>query len=115
MVTDEQSSVAISTNASPGSVTEPDGGSPGLRVRIDQESCTGDGLCVQLAPSVFEFDIDGLAYVKGSDGELRTTPGETVIVPLPLVNAVVDAADDCPGTCIYVLRPDGSAEAGPGS
>ncbi len=115
MVTDEQSSVAISTNASRGPVTEPDEGPPGLRVRIDQEACTGDGLCVQLAPSVFEFDIDGLAYVKGPDGALRTAAGETVIVPLPLVNHVVDAADECPGDCIYVLRPDGSAEAGPGS
>jgi ferredoxin len=115
MVTDEQSSVAISTKAPGASVTEPDDGAAGMRVRIDQDACTGDGLCVQLAPSVFEFDIDGLAYVKGSDGELRTSPGQSAIVPLPLLNAVVDAADDCPGTCIYVTRPDGTAEAGPGA
>jgi len=35
-----------------------------LRVWVDQDLCTGDGLCVQYAPEVFEFDIDGLAYVK---------------------------------------------------
>ena len=35
-----------------------------LQVWVDQDLCTGDGLCVQYAPEVFEFDIDGLAYVK---------------------------------------------------
>ena len=29
-----------------------------LEVWIDQQLCTGDGLCVQYAPEVFEFDID---------------------------------------------------------
>ena len=38
-----------------------------LEVWIDQELCTGDGLCVQYAPEVFEFDVDGLAYVKDAD------------------------------------------------
>ena len=44
-----------------------------LEVWIDQDLCTGDGICVQYAPEVFELDIDGLAYVKG-DGR-RTAPG----------------------------------------
>jgi len=81
-------------------------------VRVDQNACTGDGLCVELAPSVFEFDVDGLAYVKDESGELRTAAGEYVGVPLPVVGAVLDAADECPGTCIYVERPDGSLAAG---
>ena len=38
-----------------------------MKVWIDQDLCTGDGLCVQLAPQVFEFDVDGLAYVKDGD------------------------------------------------
>ena len=42
-----------------------------LRVWVDQDLCTGDGLCVQYAPEVFEFDVDGLAYVKDAAGELR--------------------------------------------
>ena len=42
----------------------------GLRVWVDQDLCTGDGLCVQYAPEVFEFDIDGLAYVKDGAGEI---------------------------------------------
>ncbi|MBX6391206.1 MAG: ferredoxin [Frankia sp.] len=106
MVTDDRSRVASPTNS---------GVLAGLRVRIDQASCTGDGLCVQRAPDVFEHDIDGLAYVKNADGELQTAPGARVPVPLPLVDAVIDAADECPGDCIYVERPDGTLEAGPGS
>ena len=46
-----------------------------LQVWVDQHLCTGDGLCVQYAPDVFEFDVDGLAYVKDSAGELLTTAG----------------------------------------
>lgn len=74
-----------------------------LRVWIDQDLCTGDGLCVQYAPEVFEFDIDGLAYVKRG-GELQTTPGVRVDVPPHLRLEVVDAAKDCPGDCIHVTR-----------
>ncbi|CUU58304.1 ferredoxin [Parafrankia irregularis] len=86
--------------------------SPDLRVRIDQDSCTGDGLCVQYAPSVFEFDIDGLAYVKNADGELQSEPGTHVVVPLPLLTEVRDAAEQCPGFCIYLEHADGTLEAG---
>ncbi|CAM5559267.1 ferredoxin [Streptomyces violaceorubidus] len=46
-----------------------------LEVWIDQDLCTGDGICAQYAPEVFELDIDGLAYVKGADDELLQAPG----------------------------------------
>jgi ferredoxin len=72
------------------------------RVRVDQDLCTGDGLCVQLAPEVFEFDVDGLAYVKDSSGELRTEPGVSVPVPHRCLAAVQESADGCPGACIFV-------------
>jgi ferredoxin len=84
-----------------------------MRVRIDQDKCTGDGLCVQYAAAVFEFDIDGLAYVKGPDGELKTAPGASVDVPDGLKLEVIDAAEQCPGECIYVERDDGSVIGGP--
>jgi ferredoxin len=79
-----------------------------LRVWVDQQLCTGDGLCVQYAPEVFEFDVDGLAYVKGEDGELRTAPGDRVGVPEHLRLDVLDSAKECPGECIHV--EDGSPE-----
>ena len=62
-----------------------------LKVWIDQDLCTGDGLCVQYAPEVFEMDLDGLAYVKD----------------------VIESAEGCPGDCIFVERPDGTRVAGP--
>ncbi|HET9169544.1 MAG TPA: ferredoxin [Actinospica sp.] len=85
-----------------------------LEVWIDQDLCTGDGLCVQYAEDVFELDIDGLAYVKGADGELRQAAGERVPVPRDLVLNVIDSAKECPGDCIHVhRRSDGRAVAGP--
>ena len=85
-----------------------------LHVRVDQDLCTGDGLCVQYAPEVFEFDIDGLAYVKDGSGELQLTPGVRVDVPTHLRLDVIDAATECPGECIHVTRAsDGVPVAGP--
>ena len=75
-----------------------------LLVRVDQDLCTGDGLCVQYAPEVFEFDIDGLAYVKDTDGELLQSPGARTGVPARLMVEVIDSAKECPGDCIHVRR-----------
>lgn len=85
-----------------------------LRVSIDQDLCTGDGLCAQYAPDVFEFDIDGLAYVKTPDGTLLTEPGAHSDVPTHLRLEVIDAARECPGECIHVRRARDNVEvAGP--
>jgi ferredoxin len=69
---------------------------------VDQELCTGDGLCVQYAPEVFEFDVDGLAYVKDDSGAMRLAPGAMVDVPAHLRLHVIDAAIECPGECIHL-------------
>ncbi|MCW2541167.1 MAG: hypothetical protein JWN95_2892 [Frankiales bacterium] len=85
-----------------------------LEVWIDQDLCTGDGLCVQYAPEVFEFDVDGLAYVKDAAGDLKLAPGLRVDVPDSLRLDVIDSAKECPGNCIHVRRAeDGVAVAGP--
>ena len=91
----------------------PDEPAQALHVRIDQDLCTGDGLCVEYSPAVFEFDIDGLAYVKDAEGNLQTDAGAMVAVPAPCVRDVLDAADGCPGNCIQVLDGDGIPVAGP--
>jgi ferredoxin len=88
-------------------------GGDDLTVRIDQDLCTGDGLCVQYARDVFEMDLDGLAYVKDDNDELQTAAGATVGVPLALINDVVASARECPGRCIHVARTDGTPVAGP--
>lgn len=86
-----------------------------VRVWIEQKLCTGDGLCVQYAPDVFEFGDDGLAYVKReAEGELLKEHGEQADVPDGLRLDVIDAADGCPGNCIHVVRRDDGVEvAGP--
>jgi ferredoxin len=85
-----------------------------LRVWIDQELCTGDGLCVQYAPEVFEFDVDGLAYVKDAGGDLLAAPGARTDVPESLRLDVINSAKECPGECIHVVRAADDLEvAGP--
>ena len=85
-----------------------------LRVWIDQDLCTGDGLCVQYAPEVFEFDVDGLAYVKNEDGDLLAASRAEAEVPERLRLDVIDSAKECPGDCIHVVRAaDGVEIAGP--
>jgi ferredoxin len=85
-----------------------------LEVWIDQDLCTGDGLCAQYAADVFELDIDGLAYVKNGAGELLSSPGARADVPADLVLNVIDSAKECPGDCIHVRRAaDGVMVAGP--
>ncbi|MFF8311823.1 ferredoxin [Streptomyces lydicus] len=77
---------------------------PELEVWIDQDLCTGDGICAQYAPEVFELDIDGLAYVKSAEDELLQDKGATTPVPLKLLDDVRDSAKECPGDCIHVRR-----------
>ncbi|MEU7426556.1 ferredoxin [Streptomyces sp. NPDC048362] len=85
-------------------------GGEALEVWIDQDLCTGDGICAQYAPEVFELDIDGLAYVKGADDVLLVDRGATTPVPLPLLTDVVDSAKECPGECIHVRRVQDQVE-----
>lgn len=85
-----------------------------LKVWIDQDLCTGDGLCVQYAPEVFEFDVDGLAYVKDGTDELLTESGARADVPESLRLDVINSAKECPGDCIHVVREADNVEvAGP--
>lgn len=85
-----------------------------LVVRVEHSLCTGDGLCAEYAPEVFELDVDGIAYVKTPTGELVSDPAAAVSVPAHLVLDVIDSAKECPGECIHVSRvSDGSPVAGP--
>ena len=75
-----------------------------MRVWIDQDLCTGDGLCVDHCPEVFTLLEDGIAYVK-ADGRPQNDPGGSgsmVDVATRVMADVVHAADDCPGECIFI-------------
>jgi ferredoxin len=74
------------------------------RVWIDQEACTSSALCEVGAPDVFSLsEEDDLAYVK-QDGSVLAGRGAEAQAEVPehLLPAVVDAAQACPGQCIYV-------------
>jgi len=87
-----------------------------VRVWIDQDLCTGDGLCVDHCPDVFVQLEDGIAYVAESGSPLNDPGGARSLanVPARLEQLVVEAADVCPGECIFVeiddaaTGPDGS-------
>ena len=86
-----------------------------LKVWIDQDLCTGDGLCVEIAPTVFAMHDDGLAYVKenswptiyGPDGApkgepaLKMAEGTASVLPED-VEATIESAEECPGECIFI-------------
>lgn len=82
-----------------------------LRVWIDQNLCTGDGLCVEITPALFDMHSDGLAYVKeeawkdiynglGKEPALQMGTG-LANVPEHLIESAIESADECPGECIY--------------
>lgn len=75
-----------------------------MRVWIDQDLCTGDGLCTDHCPEVFVILEDGISYVRDADhiGNDPGGPESTVTVPPKLEEAAVAAALDCPGECIFL-------------
>jgi ferredoxin len=74
-----------------------------MDVWIDQDLCTGDGLCEETSPGVFVLR-DGIAYVKATNGAPQFTGGSSSMVPIPdhLLDSVLDAAENCPGECIFI-------------
>ena len=89
-----------------------------IKVWIDQDLCTGDGLCAEICPSIFEMHDDGLAYVKeeawtnrfgpdgtGNEPKLKMAEG-TAAVPGHLFDSVVESAEECPGECIFIEFED---------
>ena len=75
-----------------------------LRVWIDQDLCTGDGICTDHAPDVFTILEDGIAYCQEGDRVFNDPGGsaELAVVPVARETDVVDAAAECPGECIFI-------------
>jgi len=75
-----------------------------MKVWIDQDLCTGDGLCEEICPSVFTLLDDGLAYVK-EGADVKSSPGGAdgvAVVPAGMEDAVTEASEECPGECIFI-------------
>ena len=86
-----------------------------LWVWIDQDLCTGDGLCTDHCPEVFRLLDDGISYVVDVTGEVHHHPGgaaQPASVPARCVDAVVAAASDCPSECIFLEEHAATRVAG---
>lgn len=84
-----------------------------MKVWIDQDLCTGDGLCAEIAPDVFFGQDDGLFYVKESaanfgtetlfDGKSNPAGSDGMArIPDNGMDRVIEAAEECPGECIFI-------------
>lgn len=79
-----------------------------MKVWIDQDLCTGDGLCEEIAPDVFVLLEDDLAYVREgpkiyaeTEGNPQGTSG-VAMVPAGQEDLTVESAEECPGECIFI-------------
>jgi ferredoxin len=91
-----------------GAVRDERGDGDDMKVWIDQDLCTGDGLCEEIAPDVFTLLDDGLAYVKegpkiyaAAKGNAQGAEGLAEI-PDGQLDAVIESAEECPGECIFI-------------
>ncbi|MBT8211713.1 MAG: ferredoxin [Acidimicrobiia bacterium] len=79
-----------------------------MKVWIDQDLCTGDGLCEEIAPDVFVLLDDGLAYVREGDTIFAAAEGNAegaaglAAIPDGQLDLVVESAEECPGECIFI-------------
>lgn len=77
-----------------------------MQVWIDTDECMGAGTCEQIAPHVFASTGAGVWTVKEDARYYGTTrvmaAGAPARVPDQLIDAVLDAAEQCPGQCIFV-------------
>lgn len=88
-----------------------------MRVWIDPVECMGAGTCSQIVPETFRARGDGTWVVQeherffgaavvfdGGAGPGHGPDGSQGVARVPdeLSDAVIDAAEQCPGECIYV-------------
>jgi ferredoxin len=79
-----------------------------MKVWIDQDLCTGDGLCEEICPDVFVLLDDGLAYVREGDTIYAEAKGHPqgaeglASFPQKQLDAVIESAEECPGECIFI-------------
>ena len=80
-----------------------------MKVWIDQDLCTGDGICEEIAPVVFVLLDEGLAYVREGEKIFAASEGNRegaeglANFPDDQMDAVVESAVECPGECIFLV------------
>ncbi len=63
-----------------------------LKIMIDRRKCVGEGICVGIAPEVFDFDNDGIAMVVNSEGLDEET--------------ILEIVTSCPQDAIIVIEEE---------
>ena len=61
-----------------------------MKVSIDKDLCSGDGICADICPDVFQMTDEDIAEVIVEE------------VPKELEDDVREAADTCPESCISI-------------
>jgi ferredoxin len=61
-----------------------------VKASVDQETCIGCGICVNLCPGVFEFNEKGLAFAKAE------------AVPEVSIECAGTASEQCPVNAIEI-------------
>ncbi len=62
-----------------------------MKVKIDHDLCSGDGICADLCPEVFEMEDDKAKVIIEE-------------VPEDAEEDCRDAADSCPEGCIEIIE-----------
>lgn len=83
--------------------------------------CTGDGICSEIAPDVFYGESTGLWHVKEEAKHFGETKyfakskgnpegGQGLArIPEGQMDIVIEAAEDCPGECIFITEVSDNA------
>ncbi len=62
-----------------------------MKVTIDKDLCTGDQICVDLCPEVFEMDGDTAKVIVDE-------------VPAEFEDVCKEASESCPAECIKLIE-----------
>ncbi|MBD3233150.1 MAG: ferredoxin [candidate division Zixibacteria bacterium] len=63
-----------------------------MKVKVDRELCSGDAICSELCPEVFEMDDENIAIVIVDE------------VPEDAEEACREAVESCPESCIEITE-----------
>ncbi len=63
-----------------------------MKVKVDHDLCTGDGVCAEICPEVFQMNDEELAIVLVD------------VVPPELEDDCEEAAEACPVDCIHIEK-----------
>lgn len=73
-----------------------------MDVTIDRDQCTSSAICEVIAPDIFVIREDGLADLVDASVARRDGSLVTCAVIPGREDAVREAAEQCPGECIFL-------------